>query len=159
VPANDGPPVRFLRRWRSLRVVVSDDSMRPTLVPGDRLLVDRLRPDSPGVDPGDVVVVRDPDGSERWLVKRVAAVGPARVFVVRDGVAVRSAADAEPPPADAIDEIPVPAESVFVLSDGGARGRDSRAFGPIPRGRLVGRAWWRYGPPGRVGLVPERAGP
>jgi nickel-type superoxide dismutase maturation protease len=58
-------------------VVVHDASMRPTLEPGDRLLVDRgayaRRP--PRV--GDVVVLIDPEQPSRWLVKRVAAVDPA----------------------------------------------------------------------------------
>jgi signal peptidase I len=157
MPAKVDRPVPFLRRWRSVRVVVADTSMRPALEPGDRLLVERFRAGSAGPRPGDVVVVPDPDGSGRWLVKRVAACGPARVFVVRRGVVVRPADDAGPPPDDAIDDVQVPYGSVFVMSDGGAGGRDSRTFGPVPVGGLVGVAWWRYAPRGRAGPVPEPA--
>jgi nickel-type superoxide dismutase maturation protease len=59
------------------RVVVEGGSMRPTLEPGDRLLVVRRR----SYRPGAVVAVADPrDG--RLLVKRVAAVQPDGRLVV-----------------------------------------------------------------------------
>ncbi|HEX2064345.1 MAG TPA: S26 family signal peptidase, partial [Acidimicrobiales bacterium] len=51
------------------RVEVQGDSMRPTLLAGDRLLVLRLGP----VRPGDLVVVADPRQPDRRMVKRVAA--------------------------------------------------------------------------------------
>ena len=55
---------------RPRRVVVEGRSMEPTLAPGDRLLVVRAGV----VHAGDVVAVRDPDGSRRVLVKRIGAV-------------------------------------------------------------------------------------
>lgn len=65
------------RRLGSRRCIVIDGSMRPTLEPGDRLLVDThaLRRRLPGV--GELVVLRDPEGADRDLVKRVTAVDPA----------------------------------------------------------------------------------
>jgi len=55
---------------RPRRVVVGGDSMRPTLHPGDRLLVLRYRRPRPG----DVVALRDPRHPTRLLVKRVVRV-------------------------------------------------------------------------------------
>lgn len=67
--------------WRILeRVEVGGDSMRPTLLAGDRLLVVR----GLGARPGDLVVVDDPDGRRGPLVKRVAAVRGAEVTVLGD---------------------------------------------------------------------------
>ena len=54
------------------RIVVEGDSMRPTLLPGDRLLVVRGQ----RARPGDLVVTTDPRERSRVVVKRVAAVGP-----------------------------------------------------------------------------------
>ena len=62
------------------RVEVQGDSMRPTLLPGDRVVALRSRV----VRTGDVVVVADPRLPSRSLVKRVAAVGPAGITVVGD---------------------------------------------------------------------------
>jgi nickel-type superoxide dismutase maturation protease len=88
----DRPPSRF-RRWWSRRVEVHDESMRPTLQPGDRLLVDprAFRDRLPRV--GEIVVLADPERSDRWLVKRVADVDPAaRTLDVR-GDATTTARD------------------------------------------------------------------
>lgn len=62
------------------RVVVEGDSMRPTLVPGDRVVAVRCRRPRPG----DLVVLADPRLAARTLVKRVAAVAPGAVSVVGD---------------------------------------------------------------------------
>ena len=54
------------------RFRIEDESMRPTLEPGDYVLVNRwayrVRPPRRG----DLVVVRDPELSDRFLVKRVS---------------------------------------------------------------------------------------
>ena len=67
------------------RVVVSGDSMLPTLEPGDRLLVLRLG-HRRGLRLGDLVTVRDPrgDGPRRVLVKRVGDAEGESVEVAGD---------------------------------------------------------------------------
>ena len=55
------------------RVAIEGDSMRPTLLPGDRVLAVRRRT----APPGALVVVRDPRRPSSLLVKRVVEVGPA----------------------------------------------------------------------------------
>ena len=58
------------RRWPMRRFVVVDDSMRPTLEPGDGLLAWRFgRPRE-----GQLRVFPDPRLSSRYLVKRVGEV-------------------------------------------------------------------------------------
>ena len=106
------------RWWTTSRVVVYDHSMEPTLLPGDRLVVDRaaFRDRRPRV--GELVVLVDPEAPERWLVKRVAGLegeGPQERRVV-------------------------------VASDAPERGRDSRQFGPVASSAIVGRVIRRYRP-------------
>ena len=122
--------------WPLARFVVADHSMAPALLPGDRLLVlrwlARRRP-----RPGDVVVLRDPTDAARFLVKRVRAPEPA-------GLA---------PPITAVDP-DRPAEARYtVRGDNAAASRDSRHFGPVGRGLIVGRAVWRYLPGARQGPI------
>ncbi len=62
------------------RVEVQGDSMRPTLLAGDRLLVVR----GGRVRPGDLVVFADPRQPERRMVKRVETVAEGRVTVTGD---------------------------------------------------------------------------
>ncbi len=68
-----------LRRFR-----VEDDSMRPTLEPGDYVLVNRWSYRLRQPAEGDLVVVRDPDGPERFLVKRIVGIVDRGVRVAGD---------------------------------------------------------------------------
>jgi len=65
------------------RVEVAGQSMSPTLLPGDRLLVIRGR----RARPGDLVTVPDPRTPGRVVVKRVATVGAGTVEVRGDNPA------------------------------------------------------------------------
>ena len=59
---------------------VVGESMRPTLEPGDRLLLARTR----RVHPGDLVAVLDPRFNRRTVIKRVAAVSASGLTVLGD---------------------------------------------------------------------------
>ncbi len=64
------PLARLVRSW-PLRSAVAGGSMRPTLEPGDWLLVDPRAYAARRPRPSDLVAVPDPTEPARWLVKRV----------------------------------------------------------------------------------------
>lgn len=101
--------------------------MRPALEPGDWLLVDPTVRHWPRR--GTIVVVRQPAGGI-LVVKRVAA-RPGDTICL-EGRQRRLG----------------PTEA-WLLGDAPAVSADSRAYGPLTLDHLVGRAWLRYGPPGR----------
>ena len=121
-------PARPLgRRWRSLVYVVADESLRPHLAPGDRILVDPRAYDRELPHAGDIVVVHDPEVPERRLVKRVDRIwstGPAR------------------------DDV-----TLTILGTAGTESRDSRRFGPVPLRSVIGKAWYRDRPRERAGPI------
>ncbi len=133
---------------------VRDRSMVPTLLPGNRLLVDlaayRRRP--PEV--GEVVVLLDPADPSRWLVKRVVGVGPGRssetVTPWVPDLAGPSPTDALPP-RNSGEMAPLPARTVYLRGDAAGEARDSRHFGAVPFEALVGRVYRRYAPVDRRG--------
>lgn len=86
-------------RWRPTRVEVVGDSMLPTLMPGDRLLVVARR-----TRRGDLVAVPDPRERSRLLIKRAVEVSAAGSVVVRG--------DNPGASTDSRDFGPVPASSV-----------------------------------------------
>lgn len=108
--------------------VVSGSSMMPTLLSGDRVLVDRMLYASDLPPPlvrllpvrapirGDVVLARSPDDGRSKLIKRCVAL-----------------------PGDALGPGVVPAGTVWLEGDHAADSRDSRAFGAVDQGALAGR--------------------
>jgi nickel-type superoxide dismutase maturation protease len=70
------PPLRRVARSWPLRSAVVGTSMRPSLDPGDWLLVDPSAFASRAPRASDLVAVPDPRQPSRWLVKRVTGVAP-----------------------------------------------------------------------------------
>lgn len=113
------------------RVEVAERSMVPAIEPGDWLLVDPTVRTWPRR--GAIVVFREP-GSDLLAIKRVAA-RTGDTVVTPDGSRHRLAVD-----------------EAWLLGDAPGS-HDSRHYGPVALDRLRARAWFRYGPPGRVGLL------
>jgi signal peptidase I len=135
---------------------IPSDSMAPTLRSGDQVLVDKRAYRGSGPRRGDLAVFRAPRTGE-ILLKRVVAVGGDTVGI-EDGVLVVDGRRPREPYADpdAIDSVyfgPVRVRpgTVFVLGDNRANSEDSRDFGTVPTGRLIGRVRARIWPPARWG--------
>jgi signal peptidase I len=157
---------------------VQQDSMFPTIVEGEYILIDKLTPRFGDYQHGDVVVFEPPSGSGLDtegipFIKRViglpgdtVSLENGRVFVTRptesavrieEPYVVReedgSTAATLPRTSDPVTEWVVPDGSYFVMGDNRPQSQDSRAFGPIPEDLILGRAWLRYFPLERVGLI------
>jgi len=117
--------------------------MLPAVAPGDWLLVDPTVRRWPR--PGSIVLFHEPDSGE-LAVKRVAGRAGARIPFA--GGYLTLAADEAWLEADA-----APGTAAAA---GFGPPIDSGRFGPVPVELLVGRAWFRYGPPGRIGRLPPR---
>jgi len=135
---------------------IPSDSMAPTLKSGDQVLVDKRAYRDDGPRRGDLAVFRAPRTGE-ILLKRVVAVGGDTVGI-EDGVLVVDGRRPREPYADpdAIDSVyfgpvRVRAGMFFVLGDNRGDSEDSREFGAVPAGRLIGRVRARIWPPGRWG--------
>lgn len=122
------------------RVAVADRSMAPAVEPGDWLLVDPTLRTWPRR--GSVVVFREP-GSEELAIKRVVA-RPGDWLRFAGGW-LRMGPDEAWLLGDATDE------ELRAAGSGGAI--DSRRYGPVTLERLAARAWFRYAPASRIGLL------
>lgn len=123
-------------------------SMAPTLRPGESLLADVLYFQRHEPRRGDVVVFKRPERPGALSIMRVIAIAGDRVSVV-DGHAVVNGKVLNETYADPGDpavftnttgEWVVPQGAVFVLGDNRANSVDSRLYGSLPIGSLIGRA-------------------
>ncbi len=111
--------------------------MAPALAAGDWLLLDPTPARWPRR--GSVVVFHEPD-SDLLAIKRVAAVPGDRVRI--------SAGILHLGPGQA-----------WLLGDAAGPSIDSRRYGPVEEEAFVGRAWFRYAPASRIGLIPRGPNP
>ena len=134
----DSPPASPVLRHAlhgTWRVAVEESSMSPALASGDWLLLDPTCARWPRR--GSIVVFREPD-TGILAIKRVAAHPGDRVKIAA-GI------------------LHLGPDEAWLLGDNAAVSLDSRRYGPVPLDALVGRAWFRYGPLGRIGRLARRA--
>ncbi len=138
------------------RFRVEGASMVPLLASGQRLLVGRLPYMVGRPARGDVVVVRHPRHPRMLLVKQLAGLPGDRIAVQAGGIVVNDTEFPSAGPAQRTRhrEWRLGSGEYFVA---GRLGEDSRAFGPVPRGAIVGKVWFSYWPPVRWGALARSA--
>ncbi len=155
---------------------VQQESMMPTVDPGEYVLIDKISPRFNDYQRGDIVVFQPPEGFGQGgvpFIKRVigmpgdvVSLENGRVFVQQPGgspvrleepyvvhVIDGGTAPTLPKDAEGTSSWTVPAGSYFVMGDNRPDSQDSRFFGVVDRELIVGRAWLRYFPLDRVGFV------
>ncbi|MBK5223833.1 MAG: signal peptidase I [Acidimicrobiia bacterium] len=141
---------------------IPSESMEPTLTDGDRVLVNKLSYDIDDLSRGDVIVFErppnEPPDEIDDLIKRVIGL-PGEVVegidgrVVVDGVALDEDYLGPGVATHPFAPILVPEGRLFVMGDNRGNSRDSRFFGPIDDDLIVGRAFVKVWPIGRVGWL------
>lgn len=145
--------------------------MAPAIVPGDCVLMEGFTFLKRNPRHGDVVVFKTDDipGVKSGIIflKRIAG-EPGENLKVSEGKLyvddkqtslknVQGEIDYGQQPQDvrySLDAgVSVPADSYFVLGDLSKNTFDSRYFGSVPAKNILGRVWFRYWPPQRIGLV------
>ena len=155
-------------------------SMRDTLLEGDRVMVNKLAYRFGEPARGDVIVFDSPlvphDDGESFLgavvrnigealgvstpdtalIKRVIATGGETIEIRGNTVYIDGVAIDEPylrpgSQMPAFGPVTIPEDEVFVMGDNRNQSEDSRRFGTVPVGDIIGRAFLRVWPPSRWG--------
>ena len=144
---------------------IPSPSMEPTLLEGDRVLVNKLSYDLHDVNRGDVIVFGRPAALQAGpndpedLIKRVIGL-PGDTVQTRDGKVYVNDRELDEPylpdgtMTEGIEEpITVPEGHLWMMGDNRGNSADSRVFGPISEDTIVGRAFMVMWPPGRIGSL------
>ena len=137
---------------------IPSGSMRPTLIEGDRILVNKFVYRFTTPQRGDIIVFRYPEDPKRPFIKRLVGLGGDQVEI-RDGHLYVNGAQLEQNEVfrtshydnqgsfgQAHKVIEVPQDALFVLGDNSGSSHDSRFWGFVPKRLLIGRAMCIFWP-------------
>jgi len=144
---------------------IPSGSMRPTLMEGDKLFVNKYMYRFEPPKRGDIVVFKYPNDPKKDFIKRLAGFGGETVEI-RDGKIYVDDKVLDDPasfgmfyyynhdPYGAPGEgTQIPADSYYVLGDNSANSTDSRFWGFVPKKNVLGKAVFRWWPPRRIGTI------
>lgn len=146
--------------------VVPSESMEPSLLPGQRLMINKLVYIRIGDDyifhppsRGEIITFYPYADSKKVFVKRVIAQPGEWVEIKNGKVFINDKPLYEPyikePPLHPFPKTLIPPEHYFVLGDNRNNSMDSRAIGPIPIERVIGKVFLIYWPPKYWGKAPN----
>lgn len=144
---------------------IPSGSMRPTLIEGDRILVNKYVYRFQEPQAGDIMVFRSLETPQRDFIKRLVGVGEESVEIkegkiwtnnrllntpqiFRDNFYYNRGNYGEEEKA-----IVVPLGHYFVLGDNSGSSLDSRFWGFVPRKNVLGKAFFIFWPPHRMRIL------
>jgi len=143
---------------------VQGASMEPNFEDGDYLIVDEISYRFEAPQRGDVIIFRYPLDQSEFFIKRVIGL-PGETIKIQDGrVFVYNQENPQgmilnesqylPDAYTAGDmEVTLNPGEYFVLGDNRGSSSDSRRWGVLPRGLIIGKAWIRAWPVSRIKLI------
>lgn len=142
----------FLRANVMEAFVIPSRSMSPTLIPGDRILTNKLGISTRTFHRGDVIVFRNPENRRQNFVKRIVGLPgdtvevKERELLINGETQHRVSDNTELSRPPKISVQTVPAGSYFVLGDNRDLSHDSRNFGFLSHGEIMGVVTYLYWP-------------
>jgi len=166
----------FIRTFFIQAFKIPTGSMRPTLLEGDAILVNKFiyGPKIPFTDlrlpgfrqpkRGDVIVFIYPENPKKDFIKRLVAKEGETVEIKSGTIYINDKPLLEPIFSQRFyynkgklaregEKIVVPKDSFFVLGDNSGSSQDSRYWGFVPKKNILGQAMIIYWPPQRIRII------
>ena len=143
--------------------IVSGSSMEPTFEDRQYLIVDELSYRFESPERSDVIVFRFPKDESRYLIKRIVGLPGETVAIEGNQIAITTKAGERV----ALEEpyvvregngnamtVVLEPDQYFVMGDNRPASSDSRMWGPLEEGNIVGRAFLRLLPLSALDVFP-----
>ncbi len=138
-------------------------SMEPNFYDGEYLIVDEFSYHFNEPRRGDVVIFKYPKDPSQYYIKRIIGL-PGETVKIKDGQIIiynsqnpqgmiLNEKTYEPQKTFADLSITLKEDEYFVLGDNRSASSDSRRWGPLPEDHIIGRAWIRAWPFGRMDIL------
>lgn len=146
--------------------IVSGQSMDPTFANGQYLIVDELSYRFEPPQRGDIIIFRYPRNPSEYFIKRIIGLPGETVHISNNTITVTKAdgtTESLPEPyvanqGDGPDATyAIPDGQYFVMGDNRPESSDSRVWGLLPRGNIIGRAFLRLLPVQAASIFPGKA--
>jgi signal peptidase I len=145
---------------------ISGQSMYPFFENGEYILTNKIEYKLANPKRGDIIVFKAPTNKEIDYIKRIIGIPGDRVGLQDGHYYLNGKLLKEPYLPENLytyagsylrdqAEIVVPPGKYFVSGDNRPHSLDSREFGPIPRGDIIGKALLRYWPFDRAGIIKQ----
>jgi signal peptidase I len=135
--------------------IVKDVSMQPTLIDGQRLIINKALYDFTNPKRGDIIIVHPPIDSQREFVKRLIGLPRDTIEIKYHVVYVNNIPLVEPyiktSPDYNFGPFTIPENNYFILGDNRNNSTDSHLNWTVTREEIVGKAWLRIWPPDKWG--------
>ncbi|MFH1739779.1 MAG: signal peptidase I [bacterium] len=148
---------------------IPSPSMCDTLQEGDRIFVAKFLYRFSDIHVGDIVVFRTPKSiyteDKPYYIKRVVGL-PEDQIEIREGHIYLNGKLVDQPEffqrnrytewlsdGTRFKGLTVPPEEIYVFGDNSRNSYDSRYWGGVPTQNVMGKAFFRYWPPTRIGLI------
>ena len=154
----------LVRHFIFTPTVVRQTSMKTTMEPGDRLVLDRWSiTTKKEIKIGDIITFEKPsnaDNNKESYIKRVIGVAGDKILI-EDGKVYRNGEELnetylhgkETPRKGPFYDFTVPEGYVFAMGDNRSASSDCRAFGCIPVDKIESKVWIRFWPFDKFGKV------
>ena len=145
---------------------VKGASMEPNFYDGEYILTDKITYRFRPPKRGEVVIFKAPKNPDLDYIKRIIGLPGEKIKIENGGLYINGQRLYENylPETTNISgglflpkgkEVKIPKNSYFVLGDNRSHSSDSREWGPVQKEDIIGRAFLRYWPPNRVGILPQ----
>lgn len=143
--------------------IVSGESMHPTFLNGDYLIVDQISYRVEKPERGEVIVFKYPNDTKKFFIKRIIGLPEETIEINNNQVKIKNKNNPEGivleekylnvPTLDRV-TYTLDKNEYFVMGDNRINSSDSRSWGPLDEKFIAGRAFVRLLPITKIDLMP-----